>query len=322
MRIIFLIILFFCISDTDAQQSAQFSMASLDVYQSNLAYVGIESSVYANGFYRKQWLGIDNSPQEFYLDAIIPIDYIHGGIGLSVSNDNIGLFNRYMAKVSYNYILDLNAVSKISIGTGLGFLQHKINGSLIRTPEGNYKNGIDHQDIILSSSNLSTNNFGLSIAAFYQMNDLGVGLSMNDISLTNLIFKNDGLALILNSLSYYNMFVNYSLDLSDQLKMTPSVLFKTDLIESQLLFSIFFEYNYNIFAGMAFRGYNQSTSDAFIFSGGTRISDNFKIGYAYDMNLSSLKSVSSGSHEIYVSYNLNKKLGGGKLPGVIYNPRY
>ncbi len=319
----FLILVFISLTSLlGAQQTAQFSMTALDVYQTNIAYAGIKPTVYANGFYRKQWLGIHNSPQQFYIDAIVPFDYLHGGVGVSLSNDKIGLLNSYKAKVSYNYIFDFSESMKLSVGTGVGFLQQKIAGDLIRTPEGQYENGIDHKDDILDERPMKANNINLSMAAFLEMNDLGIGLSINDISMTNLTFEKNGLALILNTLSIYNMFAKYSLDLTEEVEMTPSILFKTDLIESQLLFSIFFEYNYNIFAGMAFRGYNQSTSDAIIFSAGTRINDNFKIGYAYDMNVSSLKTVNSGSHEIFVSYNLNKKFGGGQLPGIIYNPRY
>ena len=81
------------------------------------------------------------------------------------------------------------------------------------------------------------------------------------------------------------------------------------------------EYNDNLFGGVAFRGYNNDSRDALVIMGGFKISNNIKLGYSYDVTLSDLQLVSSGSHEILLNYNLNKRYVFSKPPNTIYHPR-
>ncbi|MFQ5447342.1 MAG: type IX secretion system membrane protein PorP/SprF, partial [Saprospiraceae bacterium] len=54
---------------------------------------------------------------------------------------------------------------------------------------------------------------------------------------------------------------------------------------------------------------------------GFKLSESIKLAYAYDFTLSNLSTVSSGSHEIMLNYNLGKPIGKGRPPKIIYNPR-
>jgi hypothetical protein len=80
-------------------------------------------------------------------------------------------------------------------------------------------------------------------------------------------------------------------------------------------------YNENIFTGASLRGYNNQTLDAVALVAGFKLSEKITLGYSYDITLSNLNTVSNGSHEILVNYNLGKPIGKGRPPAIIYNPR-
>jgi len=121
-----------------------------------------------------------------------------------------------------------------------------------------------------------------------------------------------------------NYFFNaaYQFDLLRSVAVQPSILIKTDMIETQMEASVLFVYNENIFVGGSFRGYNANTVDAVSLIVGLNLSEKIRLAYAYDYTLSDLNLVSNGSHEIMLNYNLGTEIGKGKLPKIIFNPRY
>jgi len=74
--------------------------------------------------------------------------------------------------------------------------------------------------------------------------------------------------------------------------------------------------------GMGFRGYSGNSIDALTVFMGLKISEHLSIAYGFDVTLSALNAVSSGSHELVLKYNLNKLVGVGLPPPVIYSPRF
>ena len=51
-------------------------------------------------------------------------------------------------------------------------------------------------------------------------------------------------------------------------------------------------------AGAGYRGFTGNSQDALIGYAGVRLSENFKLGYSYDYNLSALSSANSGSGQV------------------------
>ena len=114
----------------------------------------------------------------------------------------------------------------------------------------------------------------------------------------------------------------YNWEVSNLLTFQPSIMAKSDLTETQLEISAIVKYDDNIFVGTAFRGYSQNTIDAAAFLAGIKLSEKITLAYSYDLTLSSYNSVSNGSHEILINYNLNKTIGAGVPPRIIHNPRF
>jgi hypothetical protein len=110
--------------------------------------------------------------------------------------------------------------------------------------------------------------------------------------------------------------------LGKSISIEPSVFLKSDLIQTQIEFSTLVNYNDNIFGGVSIRGYNSNSIDAVVILAGYKLSERVTLAYSYDLTLSGLKHVSNGSHEVLINYNLNRPIGKGILPKIIYNPRF
>jgi hypothetical protein len=87
-------------------------------------------------------------------------------------------------------------------------------------------------------------------------------------------------------------------------------------------FTTVVRYNDNIMIGTSFRGYNAQTVDAVVVMAGIKVTSDVTLAYSYDLPLSGLSVTNSGSHEVMLNYNLNREIGGGRLPKIIYNPRF
>ena len=128
---------------------------------------------------------------------------------------------------------------------------------------------------------------------------------------------NAGIQLVRN---YFAIFA-YKFEVG-RFQIEPAVLVKSDLVGTQIDFSTIFHYNEDIFGGASYRGYSSTSSDAVAIFAGYRVSENVTLGYAYDVPLSVLSSVNTGSHELMLNYNLNKSIGMPLPAKIIYNPRF
>ena len=97
-------------------------------------------------------------------------------------------------------------------------------------------------------------------------------------------------------------------------------MLKSDFLQTQTDLSAVFHWRENIFAGVSFRGIE--AQDAVIILAGLQVTEKTTFAYSFDIPVSPLKTVNRGSHELILRYNLNKPIGEGKLPPIIYNPRY
>lgn len=305
-----------------AQQPAQYSLYMLNKFNFNPAYAGLDNSLSFTGIYRKQWVGIPGSPETQNVNVHLPLYMFSGGAGFSVENETLGNWRQTSVLLSYNYQFDLNRVGVLSIGLSAGLLQRTLDGTSIRTPGGNYQeelNQIDHNESILQLpiSEITGSSPAFNFGLYFQSEKFELGLSVLNlteqaIDLNTLQFKPDR--------SFF-LSAGYNLEISKKLELRPSILVKSNVTETQIDFSALFRYNENLFGGASYRGYSSNSTDAVAIIAGFKLSEKITLAYAYDLTLSKLNTVSSGSHEILLNYNFGKAIGKGKPPKIIYNPR-
>lgn len=315
--------LFFC-SLASAQQSQQYTMYMLNKYAFNPAYAGLDNSLSMTGVYRKQWVGLVGSPESQQVNAHLPFYYLRGGLGINIGNDVAGAERNTSATVSYNYWVPVDKTSLFTIGLSAGIIQKSLDGNLLRTPEGTFIDGVytNHNDRFLPASAVSayspTFNFGL----YFKNERIEAGLSVNNLTepKTSLDLDSQSADILFNRNYFLTLGLNF--DIGSSWTVLPSVFAQSDLVQTEVHFSTIIRHNDNIFGGVSFRGYNSTTVDALAFLAGMKLNERVTLSYSYDLTLSALNTVSRGSHEILLNYNLNKPIGKGLLPKIIYNPRY
>jgi len=306
-----------------AQQLPQYSLYMLNPYAYNPAYAGTAGTLIANGAYRQQWSGLPGAPEGQYLDAHLPISSLRGGIGVRFTNDKIGAHRTTQAVFHYAYHLDVGRTGLLSLGIGAGYAQYVLDGTQLRTPEGQYEpgGGFNHNDPLFPEGKITAGAPLIEAAAFFRHRQLEIGMAVLPIYAPVLRLTEQGRF----SLSLVPQYVGsgaYRLQVSDRLAIVPSFLVKFEPAATQVEISGVFRWRENTFAGCSFRGFTASARDAAVLLGGLRITEKISLAYAYDIPLSSLAVAHRGSHELLLRYDLGKPLGAGRLPPVIYNPRF
>jgi len=322
-RIFTLFILLGCFYSIQAQQSPQYSLYMLNKYGLNPAYGGFDNSLSISGVLRKQWVDLEGSPFTQQVNAHIPLYIIRGGMGIVVENDILGASRVSSATLSYNYWIPVNKKSVFSIGLSGGIVQRALDGAELRAPDGEYEGGtIQHNDDQLPTGLETAIAPTVSAGVYYQAAKFEVGFSSVNILGNEVKFSDGSTNTNIEQKRHYMFFAATNFEIGSMLEVMPSVLLKSDVEQTQAELSALVRYNGNIFGGASIRGYNQNTLDAVVLIVGMKINDKTTIGYSYDLTLSDLNSVSTGSHEISINYNLNKTIGGGVPPPIIYNPRF
>ena len=324
-KIFTFLILLGCIYNMNAQQSPQYSLYMLNKYAINPAYGGLDNSLSFTGVVRKQWVNLEGSPFTQQINAHMPLYRLRGGIGISLENDILGASRNSTALLSYNYWVQVNKTSLFSVGLSAGVVQKALDGTKLRASGGEYSENtgtINHNDnripIGLETAIAPTVNGGI----YFQSKRLDLGFSAINLLGNDLKFNySDGQTDFLQK-RHFMLFAATNFEIGDLIELMPSVLIKSDITQNQVELSTILRYNGNVFGGASIRGYDNVTLDAVVFIAGMKINEKTTLAYSYDLTLSDLKNVSDGSHEITVNYNLNKPIGGGVPPPIIYNPRF
>jgi len=302
-----------------AQQTPQYTMYMFNKMAFNPAYAGLDNSLSITGALRRQWEDFEGAPTTQNINVHMPFYFLSSGVGLSLENDVIGAERNMTAKFSYNYQLPIGRTGILAMGLSAGIIQKSLDGTQLRTPDGNYEgNTIDHQDVLLPSSEVTELAPTFDAGIYYMSERFEAGFSVLNVAEQSIEFE----MLNITPVRTYFFTAGSRFDIGRSFTLHPSVLVKSDATQMQADFSAIMSYNDNIFAGASFRGYSADTQDAVAIIGGWRLSENLTLGYSYDITLSGLRNVNSGTHEIMVNYNLNKVIGAGKPPRIIYNPRF
>lgn len=301
-----------------AQQPMQFSQYMLNKYQMNPAYAGFDFSLSVTGVYRSQWNELPTQPRSQNVNAHLPLYVLNGGIGINVANEQIGYFNNTLGTISYSYVFE-SSVGLFSGGLKAGIIQSNLSGSLLRSPDGIYEGTIvSHEDPILSELNESGVGVLYGVGVYFIGDYFEAGTSVSRLPKNNISINATKVELV----PYINFYAESTIDINSSLSVAPSLLVRSDLTQTQIDFAAIAKLSGNIFGGLGLRGYNSRSIDAGIIIAGWRFNEHYTLSYAYDVGLSALRSSHDGTHEILLNYNLNKLIGAGLPPKIIYNPRY
>ena len=279
-----------------SQFDAQFSQYMFHNSSFNPAAAGEGDMIQITGQHRIQWVGMPNGglTTVFSINSPLKIGKVSQGIGLKFLNDKVGQFSNQSVHLQYAYKKRLGE-GTLSLGTDLGFESIGFNGDSVRAISlGSYHDIAG--DIQIPKTSVSGIGFDMSLGLFYSTPKYYGGISylhLNNptVSWGELIkFKQTGSLFITGG-------YNWALP-NTKYVIKPSTLIKTNFSSLQLDLSGRVEYDSRLWGGLSYR-----LQDAVVLMAGVNIAGGLSIGYSYDIQTSKIATVSSGSHEVMVSYS-------------------
>lgn len=286
-------ILFFVLMFTGtvsfAQQDAQFTQYMYNTININPAYAGSRGALSIFGLHRTQWVGLDGAPVTNAVSVHTPLNNSNLGLGVSFLNDRIGPTNENAISVDLSYTIRTSEVWKMSFGV-------KGTANLFNLDKSKL-NPADADDP--QFQNLD-NEFSPNIGAglYLHSDKTYIGLSVPSFIESKRYDDND-VAITKEKINYY-FIAGHVFDLSPSLKFKPSLL--TKLVEGaplQVDVSGNFLFNERFVIGGAYRW--SAAVSAMV---GFQVTDGLFIGYGYDLETTKLENYNSGSHEIFLRYEL------------------
>ncbi|MDX1477582.1 MAG: PorP/SprF family type IX secretion system membrane protein [Saprospiraceae bacterium] len=314
----FFILTLCCSGDLAAQHTPQYSLYMLDRYQFNPAYAGMDASLSINAAYRTQWVDLPGNPVQEHINAHMPLYLLNGAVGVKLMHETIGAENTVRASVSYNYVLEGN-FGLISAGVSAGIIQKSLDGALLRAPDGEYEGPtIIHNDPNLPIGLVRGIKPLVAAGAYYIGDQFEAGISVTDVSFGALEF--DGIRF--SGRPALVAFGEYYLEGLEGFDIYPTFLLRSDLSQTQVEVAVRGVYDDFLSAGVGLRGYSTHTLDAVVLFAGLKLSEHVSMAYGFDLTISPLSQATRGTHEVVLKYNLNKIIGAGLPPPVIYSPRF
>lgn len=303
-----------------AQQDPQFSQYFMNQAAVNPAYTGLDNALSTTAQFRSQWVGMDGHPVTQNIALHSPVPVLHGGLGINLMNEQAGVLRNTIVALTYSYILKTRA-GDFSLGISGGAVQVNVDGSRLRAPDGVYTNGINHNDFLLPIVPVSGLAPDFSAGLFYNGKNFSVGLSANHVIPQPVKLDAEGSSLQFDYERQYYLQMGYMANLSKTFAIRPSIMVKSGGSRLQGEADLLAVYKDFLWFGAGYRGFDDQTMDALIGILGISISENLRLGYSYDYNMSSLGSANNGSHEVVLNYKINlmKPLKPGK---VVYTPRF
>ena len=306
-----------------AQSDKQLTHYMFDKMSFNPATTGFKGYC-ATAIYRGQWDKVENAPNTMLINVQGSLPRYNSGIGISFMNDVIGLGVEREITLNYSYHLYVPNKGHLSAGLGLGIenvgFDPKWNG-----PETGWGNsGIE--DATLPKGTSGTG-FDLNFGLHWTAEKYFVGLSATHLTQPTLANVNFTKARHYYLMGGYNITnaESFAFFLPAGMKITPSVLFKTDATAGILDFNIMMNQwmsgssnNKGFYAGLTYRH-----TDAFAIMVGLQMkfysssstpgggldrgmlggdADVLKVGYSYDIMTGPLSQYGFGSHEIVFNY--------------------
>ncbi|MDM1458393.1 type IX secretion system membrane protein PorP/SprF [Myroides odoratimimus] len=279
-----------CFQTMQAQQDPQYTQYMYNTNMINPAYAGSRGTLNVFGMYRTQWVGLDGAPKTANVSVSTPLGESGLGLGVNFTNDRLGAMDENNISVDLAYAIDLNADYKLAFG-----LKGTANLLNVDYTKLNIHNPTDP----VSQENIN-NKFNPNIGAgVYLYSDKAyVGLSVPNFLTTDRYDDND-ITTMRQKMHFYLM-GGYVFDLSQDILFKPAALVKAvsgaplqvDLTANFLLYDKFT-------LGAAYR-WDASVSAL----AGFQVNENLFVGYSYDFDTTTLRHYNSGSHEVFLRFEL------------------
>ena len=276
-----------------AQQDAQYTQYMYNTINVNPAYAGSRGVMSIFGLHRTQWVGLDGAPTTNAFSIHTPINNSNLGVGLSLVNDKIGPTSDNTISADVSYTIPMNEDYKLSFGI-------KASGNIFNLDIDKLTPADQNDPNLQNFNNEFSPNFGAGV--YLHSDKLYLGLSVPNF-LQDSKYNDNDVAVFQERMNFY-FIGGYVFDIGPSIKFKPAVL--TKLVTGaplQVDASANFLFFDKLMLGGAYRW------DAAVSAlAGFQITDGLFVGYSYDMETTELRNYNSGSHEVFLRFELFNKV--------------
>ena len=273
-----------------AQQDPMYTQYMYNPIIVNPAYAGSMEVANLTGVFRKQWVGISNSPTTSSLSFNELIRKYDFGVGASLLYDALGPVTQTGFYLDYSYQIRFDEKGTLSLGLKGGFNYYYINYNGLKY------NDPDEDIDLLENESLFLPNFG--IGAYYYSQKYFLGISVPKL-LRNSLEKKGTTIDHLNREEWHCFFMGgYVFNLANNIDFKPSFISQYVMgsplsIELSATFMLYKK----VWLGAMYR-----VGDSFGGIINWQLTPKLNIGYSYDLSRYELRAFNKGSHEITLNY--------------------
>lgn len=306
----FVLIAFLLVSTlVKAQQDPQFTHYMYNMNVINPAYATDNAGVISlGGLYRTQWVGAVGAPKTATIFAHTPIAK-KVEMGVSFVNDAIGdVVNENNIYVDFAYVLPLSGNNKLSFGLkgGMTLFDTNFNGF-------QYSDSQFDQAFANNINKLFPN---VGVGTYYFTDTYYLGFSVPNLLTAKHLESKNGIKTSGVEAIHYFFTGGYVFDLNSNLRFKPAFMAKGvsgSPLAIDLTANFLINNKFELGAGYRF---DDSVSGLVNFY----VTPTLRIGYSYDYTLSNLGRFNSGTHEIFLLFDIDRSSLSSK--GYEKSPRF
>lgn len=280
-----------------AQQSILLNQSSYNLFVLNPAAIGLNNELSANCHYKKNWLGLSESPElmQFTLDG--PLAKKKYALGLNLANEKAGVFSKTYFTGAFRYKVKLKKDHNLLFGLSAGFQRQLSDFSKIKADAPDEFTQWPQQQAVT----IPDASFGL----VYVFKKLLVTASANQLLQQNYAYKEPvyNKELSYKTVSQFVLSIQNTFVLKPDLwSYTPQLTLRTPQgLPIQLDIVNTLQYKNKLLMGLGYR------KDYALYANlGYNITEKLRVIYSYEYSLG-IQTLVKGGHEIGLRFGLSTK---------------
>ncbi|WP_117882215.1 PorP/SprF family type IX secretion system membrane protein [Aureibaculum luteum] len=277
-----------------SQQDPQYTQYMYNMNIVNPAYAGSRGTLSIGLLGRLQWVGIEGAPKTATMAIHAPLGKNLGG-GFSAILDEHGPVKETNVYADVSYTINTSEEGRLAFGLKGGITFFDVGLLSLVLPQT--APGVD--PLFSDNVNETLPNFGAGV--YYYTDKFYVGLSAPNLLETKHLEQDNGTISKASEKMHYFGTVGYVFSLSETLKFKPSVMAKA-VTGSPLSLdaNANFLFNDRLELGLGYR-FGDSVTGLINFG----ITRDLRLGYAYDYTTTNLGNYNSGTHEVFVLWDID-----------------
>ena len=295
-----------------AQNEGQYTHFMFNQLSYNPAYAGVSGALSFSVLYNNQWMGLDlqsplpgldagTTPTNYLASIDLPVNFLHGGLGLTFNKESIGYHDNITIAFDYAFRIYWGR-GTLAAGVEADLYNFSFNTENLRGITDLGGGGSGSSDPTIGNQEASEFMVDVSTGLYYQVpSEYYIGLSVK-----NLLASHSAELSYTNPRTLYLIGgYEYAFPFNPSIKLKPSAMVKTvDLSVFQAEAALLLDYETLFWGGLGYR-----LGEAFTFLAG--VNWNFanlnwiRVGVAYDLTTNAFAGFksgrSNGSLEVFVN---------------------